>query len=138
MRRAQRARDNPALNVAIQAGNELEKPVVVFFGLSAKAHHANLRHYTFMIQGLRDVVKELRKRNVGFVLRGHPEHGILGFCTEVQPCLVVGDENPLRAGTRPSEGIGRTQDRFLDCRRRRHCADKTPRQGTLCRQNHTT
>jgi deoxyribodipyrimidine photo-lyase len=96
MRRAQRARDNPALNVAIQAGNELKKPVVVFFGLSAKAHHANLRHYTFMIQGLRDVVKELRKRNVGFVLRGHPEHGILGFCAELQPCLVVGDENPLR------------------------------------------
>jgi deoxyribodipyrimidine photo-lyase len=96
MRRSQRGWDNPALNVAIRAGNELKKPVLVFFGLTANAHHANLRHYTFMIQGLRDVAIELRKRNVGFVLRSHPEDHILKFCAEVQPCLVVGDENPLR------------------------------------------
>jgi deoxyribodipyrimidine photo-lyase len=96
MRRSQRGWDNPALNVAIRAGNELKKPVLVFLGLTANAHHANLRHYTFMIQGLRDVAIELRKRNVGFVLRSHPEDDILKFCGEVQPCLVVGDENPLR------------------------------------------
>ena len=100
MRRAQRAGDNPALNVAIQTGNELKKPVVVFFGLSAKAHHANLRHYTFMVQGLGDIVTELQKRNVGFVLRSQPEDDILKFCAEVQPCLVVGDENPLRKAER--------------------------------------
>ena len=34
MRRSQRGRDNPALNVAIQAGNVLKKPVLVFFGLT--------------------------------------------------------------------------------------------------------
>ena len=103
MRRAQRAWDNPALDVAIQAGNVLKKPVLVFFGLSAKSHHANLRHYTFMIQGLRDVAIELRKRNIGFVLRSHPEHDILKFCAEVRPCLIVADENPLAGPERAQE-----------------------------------
>jgi deoxyribodipyrimidine photo-lyase len=105
MRRSQRAWDNPALNIAIQAGNILRKPVLVFFGLTPKAHHANLRHYTFLIQGLRDVANELRKRNVGFVLRSHPEHDILKFCSEVQPCLVVGDENPLREPERAQRKV---------------------------------
>jgi deoxyribodipyrimidine photo-lyase len=77
MRRSQRGLDNVALNVAIQAENVLKKPVLVFFGLTPKAHHANLRHYTFLMQGLHDVAHELRKWNVGFVLRSHLEHDIL-------------------------------------------------------------
>lgn len=96
MRRSQRGKDNHALNVAIEAGNLLKKPVVVFFGLIPKAHHANLRHYTFLLQGLRDVARELEKRNVAFALRRAPDHAFLKFCSEVQPCLVIGDENPLR------------------------------------------
>jgi deoxyribodipyrimidine photo-lyase len=96
MRRSQRGRDNHALNIAIEAGNLLKKPVLVFFGLIPQAHHANLRHYTFLLQGLRDVARELRKRNVTFVLRRPPDQAFLKFCSEVQPCLIVGDENPLR------------------------------------------
>src|SRR5262245_30566221 len=108
MRRSQRGRDNPALNVAIQAGNALKKPVLVFFGLTPNAHHANLRHYTFLAQGLHDLTQELRKRNVGFVLRSHPEHDILKFCSEVRPCLIVADENPLRGSERvQAEGGGK-------------------------------
>ena len=42
MRRAQRAQDNPALNIAIEAANLLAKPVVVFFQLVPHARHANL------------------------------------------------------------------------------------------------
>ena len=100
MRRSQRGRDNHALNVAIEAGNLLKKPVLVFFGLIPKAHHANLRHYAFLLQGLRDVARDLQKRNVTFVLRRTPDHAVLKFCSEVQPCLVVGDENPLRGPER--------------------------------------
>jgi deoxyribodipyrimidine photo-lyase len=96
MRRSQRGRDNHALNIAIEAGNLLKKPVLVFFGLIPQAHHANLRHYTFLLQGLRDVARELRKRNVTFVLWRPPDQAFLKFCSEVQPCLIVGDENPLR------------------------------------------
>ena len=40
MNRAQRAADNPALDLAIAAGNALRKPVVVFFGLHAFVERA--------------------------------------------------------------------------------------------------
>jgi deoxyribodipyrimidine photo-lyase len=96
MQRAQRALDNPALNVAIAAANLLGKPVVAFFGLVAFYPNANLRSYTFLVQGLRDIREGLRQKNVGFVLRRWPDHRLERFCNEVQPCLVVGDENPLR------------------------------------------
>ena len=87
--------DNPALTVAIEAGNPLGKPVVVFFQLLPDAHHANQRHYQFLVEGLGDLAADLQKRRVGFVVRRYPEHGLLRFCSEVRPCLVIGDENPL-------------------------------------------
>ena len=44
MQRAQRGIDNPALDVAVDAANELGKPVVVFFAPVPFYPHANLRH----------------------------------------------------------------------------------------------
>jgi deoxyribodipyrimidine photo-lyase len=96
MQRAQRATDNAALTAAIEAGNLLRKSVVAFFQLLPRAHHANLRHFEFMRHGLEELPAALRKRRVGFVLRRYPEDGFLRFCSEVNPCLVIGDENPLR------------------------------------------
>jgi deoxyribodipyrimidine photo-lyase len=100
MQRSQRATDSPALNVAVDAANLLRKPVVVFFQLLPRAHHANLRHYEFMLQGLEEIGSALRKRRVGFVVGRYPEHSFLRFCAEVKPCLVIGDENPLRESER--------------------------------------
>jgi deoxyribodipyrimidine photo-lyase len=96
MQRAQRALDNPALNVAIAAGNLLRQPVLVVFSLVPHFPHANLRSYTFLVEGLHDINEGLRRRNVGFVVRRAPAHGLERFCAHVRPCLVVGDENPLR------------------------------------------
>jgi deoxyribodipyrimidine photo-lyase len=100
MQRAQRATDNPTLATAIQAGNLLGKPVVVFFQLLPYAHHANLRHYHFLVEGLGELAAELKKRRVGWVMRRYPDHGLLRFCTEVRACLVIGDENPLKRAER--------------------------------------
>ncbi len=96
MQRAQRAQDNPALNVAIAAANLLGKPVVVFIGLVPFYPNANLRSYSFFVQGLPDIAEGLLHRSVGLVLRRWPEHELERFCQEVHPCLVVGDENPMR------------------------------------------
>ena len=95
MQRSQRAFDNPALSVAIDIANELKKPVVVFFAPVPYYPRANLRHYTFLQQGIPDIESGLHERNVGFVLRRYPEHHLLRFCDEVNPCLVIGDENPM-------------------------------------------
>jgi len=96
MQRSQRAVDNPALDVAIDAGNALRKPVVAFFGLHAFVERANLRHYQFLVEGLPELATGLARRGVGFVLRRFPDHRLLPFLHEVKPALVVGDENPLR------------------------------------------
>ena len=96
MQRAQRATDNPALETAIAAANALGKPVVVYFALIAGATGANLRHYHFMLEGLRDVAEDLARRRIGFVIRTSPDHDVLRFCGEVRPALIIGDENPLR------------------------------------------
>ena len=105
MQRSQRARDNPALNVAIEAGNLLKKPVVVFFQLLARPRHANPRHYEFMRRGLEELPAALHKRNVGFVLRRHPDNSFLRFCAEAHPSLIVGDENPLREAERVRQRV---------------------------------
>jgi len=96
MQRAQRATDNPALDVAIEAANTLALPVVVFFGLTPAYPRATLRHYRFMAEGFEDIAADLRTRRVGFVLRRHPNHDLARFCDAIRPALVVGDENPLR------------------------------------------
>ena len=96
MQRAQRALDNPALEVAVQAANALGKPGVVFFAPVPFYPHANLRHCHFLNQGIPAIADGLKKRGIGFVLRRFPGHHLLKFCAEVRPVLVVGDENPMR------------------------------------------
>jgi len=100
MQRAQRALDNPALDLAVEAANVLRLPVVIFFAPVPFYPHANLRHYTFLGQGIPDIAERARKRGVGFVLRRYPEHSLVKFCDEVKASLVIGDENPLREPNR--------------------------------------
>jgi hypothetical protein len=96
MQRAMRIADNAALDVAIEAGNLLGLPVVVFFSVIPNYPNANLRHYHFMAQGLRDVAEDAAERGVGFVVRRPQENSLAAFLEEVEAALVVGDENPCR------------------------------------------
>jgi deoxyribodipyrimidine photo-lyase len=96
MQRAQRALDNPALDVAVEAANALQQPVVIFFAPVPFYPDANLRHFVFLAQGIPDISERAHERGIGFVLRRYPDHSLLDFCEEVKASLVVGDENPLR------------------------------------------
>lgn len=96
MQRAQRALDNPALDLAVDIGNALQQPVVIFFAPVPFYPHANLRHYAFLAQGIPDIAERARKRGIGFVLRAWPDHHLTKFCDEVNASIVIGDENPLR------------------------------------------
>ncbi len=95
MQRAMRIVDNPALEVAIEAANLLGLPVVVYFQVIPNYPNANLRHYHFLQQGLRDVAEDAAERGVGFVVRRSPA-SLEAFLEEVQAALVIGDENPCR------------------------------------------
>jgi deoxyribodipyrimidine photo-lyase len=96
MQRAQRAVDNPALNVAIQVANELNLPVVVFFSAISNFPSANLRHYAFLNQGLRDIEEDLAERGIEFIVRRPPGNSLEALLTEVHAAMVIGDENPCR------------------------------------------
>src|ERR1017187_9584071 len=96
MQRAMRILDNPALNVAIEAANLLGLPVVVFFSVIPNYPNANLRHYHFLAQGLRDVAEDASVRGVGFVMRRHPNNSLEASLEEVEAALLIGDESPCR------------------------------------------
>lgn len=87
---------NSALDVAIEAGNLLGLPVVIYFGVIPNYPHANLRHYHFLAQGLRDAAEDAAERGVGFVVRRAPQHRLDSFLEEVHAALLIGDENPCR------------------------------------------
>ena len=94
MQRAQRARDNPALDVAICVANELKKPVVAFFAPVPFYPGANLRHYSFMVENIPDLAEELAACGVGFVLRTYPDHSLLKFCADEARLCLYSAEDP--------------------------------------------
>ena len=99
MQRSQRGVDNLALNLAIDAGNALGVPVIAAFGLTADYPGAQRRHYRFLLEGLLDVEKDLRRRNVPLVVRlGRPDDVVAALSDELRPRLIIGDENPVRVG----------------------------------------
>ncbi len=64
MRAAVRAHENPALDVAITAANELGLPVLVYQALAERYPFASDRHHAFALQGARDAQAELRARGI--------------------------------------------------------------------------
>ena len=62
MQSSQRVEYNHALEYAISRANDLEKPLIVYFGITDHFPEANLRHYKFMIEGLKEVKERLNKR----------------------------------------------------------------------------
>jgi len=106
MQRAMRIADNPALDVAIEVANLLGLPVVVYFGVIPNYPNANLRHYYFLQQGLRDAAEDAAARGVGFVVRRAPDT-LEGFLEEAQAAMLVGDENPCREPERWRRALAR-------------------------------
>jgi deoxyribodipyrimidine photo-lyase len=96
MQRAQRGRDNHALNTAIAVANALGLPIVAYFAGISNFPHANLRHYAFLNQGLPDVEEHCAERGVGFIMRRAPHEDHLKFFADVNAAMVIGDENPMR------------------------------------------
>jgi deoxyribodipyrimidine photo-lyase len=97
MSRDQRVLDNWALLYAIGQGNALNVPVDVVFTLSNSFLGANLRHYTFMIDGLKQVEKNLKSLGITFkILTGNPEEVIPTYLNEISGSLLISDFDPLR------------------------------------------
>jgi deoxyribodipyrimidine photo-lyase len=95
MQASQRAVQNHALEYAIDRANDLSLPAVVLFCLMDNYPEATLRHYAFMLEGLRETVATLRDRGIGTaVLRGSPLSVVPRLSR--QAALVVTDRGYLR------------------------------------------
>src|ERR1700722_3948659 len=108
LQHAQRALDNPALEVAVACGNALELPVVAYFSVIPNYPNANYRHYCFLQQGLTDLSRGMAERGVGFVVRRPTDGDTLErFLEEVGAAMVVGDENVCREPERWRKALAR-------------------------------
>lgn len=95
MQHSQRTKSNHALNFAIQNANRYSKPLLVFFGLTDRFPEANLRHYSFMLDGILEVKTELHKMGIGFcVIMGTPDEAALTLGEKA--CAIVVDRGYLR------------------------------------------
>jgi deoxyribodipyrimidine photo-lyase len=97
MQRDQRVNDNWALSFAYQEAVKKAQELVVIFNLVDNFLDATIRHYTFMIEGLREVEKSLAKLNIQFfLLTGKPEDNIPKFVKQNKVGLLITDFNPLK------------------------------------------
>jgi deoxyribodipyrimidine photo-lyase len=98
MQAAQRAEYNHALEYAIERADTLKKPVVVLFGLTDKYPEANLRHYYFMLEGLRQTCQALKAKGIQLVIRRKsPALAVTELASNA--ALVVVDAGHLRIQT---------------------------------------
>ena len=94
MYNSQRTICNHALEYAIFQANLLNKPMIVYFGLTPDFPQANLRHYNFMLKGLAEVGAELKKRGIKFVLQLiSPETGAVKLAENA--CMIITDTGYL-------------------------------------------
>ena len=97
MSRAQRVNDNWALLYAQQLALEKNRLLAVVFNLVPKFLKATLRQYDFMLKGLMEIERVLKKFNIPFfLLMGNPADEISKFVKEVKGSILVSDFDPLK------------------------------------------
>ena len=85
---------NHALEYAIQQANKQRKPLIVYFGLTSYYPDANLRHYSFLLEGLQEVERSLQEMNTKMVvLKESPEIGAVEIAQNAS--LMVTDRGYL-------------------------------------------
>jgi deoxyribodipyrimidine photo-lyase len=95
MQQSQRAEYNHALEYAVELANAFGQGVLVAFGLMDDYPEANLRHYTFMLEGLRETQASFAKKGIKMVIqRGSPPDVALAHGRKAS--LIVCDRGYLR------------------------------------------
>jgi deoxyribodipyrimidine photo-lyase len=97
MSRDQRINDNWALLFAQQLALEKNRYLAVIFNLLPKFLDATLRQYDFMLKGLIEIERILKKFNIPFfLLTGNPSDEVAKFVNELRGSILVSDFDPLK------------------------------------------
>jgi deoxyribodipyrimidine photo-lyase len=106
MQSSQRAEQNHALEYAVQRANEMGQRLLVVFGLTDDYPEANLRHYAFMLEGLKDAQETLKERGIEMVVRkGSPDE--VAIDAGQHASLIVSDRGYMRPQKRWREKVAR-------------------------------
>ena len=68
MQASQRIKYNHALETAVRIANKRKLPLLVYFELIDHYPEANLRHYTFMLEGIKEVEKQLKEMGILMII----------------------------------------------------------------------
>lgn len=95
MSREQRAEDNWALLAAAHAASSLHRPLFCLFCFAPSFTHAREYHYSFLIKGLKETSRHIRKHNTLLkTLYGEPGITVGSLTAELDAALVVVDFDP--------------------------------------------
>lgn len=97
MHHAVRGHENPALDVAIRFADHLGLPLLVYHAICEEYPFASDRHHAFMLQGARDVQRDLSKQGIAYTFHlqreGHRGPHLRDLARRA--ALVISDEMPL-------------------------------------------
>ena len=89
MQAAQRTVDNPALDFAITLANRQNCPLRVLFVLIPDFPNANRRHFTFVLEGIKEVSRSLKEMGIGFTLQvGQPQVYVPAFAQKAKALIM--------------------------------------------------
>lgn len=116
MSRDQRVRDNWALIAACHKAKKEDVPMAVVFCLAEGYLGADNRHFSFMIEGLKQVKRQLAEYHIPFyLLKGRAEEEIPAFASAVGAGSIVTDFSPLRLNRQWKNGAAeRTSAQFIE------------------------
>ncbi len=109
MQTSHRTKYNQALEYTVSEANKMNKPVVVYFGITEDFPEANARHYYFMLEGLSEVQSSLKEKGIKMVVRRNsPELGAIELSKNAS--LAVVDRGYLRSQKKSRSYVAQTID----------------------------
>lgn len=114
MQQSQRVLYNHALYYAIEKSNQEHLPLVVVFNILPNYKDANLRHYMFMLEGLKEVSDTLNHLNITFILTyGDPTFSLERVFRDAS--LIIMDKAYLKPGRKMRNDVYlMMRDKFID------------------------
>jgi len=89
MQSSHRSEENPALRYAVERADRARLPVVAYFGLWPSYPGGNLRHLTFLLEGLADAARSLEDLGIRSVIRiERPDSGVLALAKNASSVVV--------------------------------------------------
>jgi deoxyribodipyrimidine photo-lyase len=111
MSRDQRVNDNWALLYAQKLSLQKEVPLAVIFCLVPDFLGATIRQYGFMLKGLREVERNLKRHGITFhLIKGQPEKKILSFARRYKIGTLITDFDPLTIKKRWKREVAKAID----------------------------